>query len=82
MTWPERLLEYVTLVALVAVALIVAFCADDAASFRTRLWSTRCRWTWAAWDTTETAVVLGRTVAMTSTRQTALRLLREVIGEL
>lgn len=82
MTWPERVLEYVTLVVLVAVALTITFCADDSASLRTRLWSTRCRWTWAAWDTTSTSIVLGKTVAVTSTRQTALRLLREVIGDL
>lgn len=82
MTWPERVLEYVTLVVLVAVALTITFCADDSASLRTRLWSTRCRWTWAAWDTTSTSIMLGKSVSVTSTRQTALRLLREVIGDL
>ena len=82
MTWPERLLEYATLAALVAVALIVTFCAEDAASFRTRFWSTHCQWTWAAQDTTSTSKVLGNTVSVTSTRQAALRLLREVIGDL
>lgn len=82
MTWPERVLEYATLAVLVAVALTITFCADDSVSLRTRLWSTRCRWTWAAWDTTKTSIVLGKSVAVTSTRQTALRLLREVIGDL
>ncbi|WP_433520039.1 hypothetical protein ACQP2T_63605 (plasmid) [Nonomuraea sp. CA-143628] len=82
MTWPERLLEYATLAALVVVALVVTFCAEDAASFRTRLWSTHCRWTWAAWDTTKTSTVLSKRVTVTSTRETALRLLRDVIGDL
>lgn len=82
MSWPERLLEYATLAVLVVVAVTVTFCAEDAASFRTRLWSTRCRWTWAAAGTTKTSAVLGKTVTVTSTRATALRLLRDVIGDL
>lgn len=82
MTWLERVLEYVTLAVLVAAALTIAFCAADSASLRTRLWTTRCRWTWATWDTTRTASVLSKTVTVTSTRATALRLLRDVIGDL
>lgn len=82
MNWPERLLEYATLAVLVAIALTVAFCAQDNTSLRARMWSTRCRWVWAAKDCTSTAVIRGRTVTATSTRQTAMRLLRDVIGDL
>lgn len=82
MTWPERLLAYATLAALVAVAVTVAFCAEDASSLRTRLWSVRWRWAWAAEDVTRSSAILGRTVTVTSTRATAMHLLREVIGDL
>jgi hypothetical protein len=82
MTWPERCLEYTTLAMLVALAFTVAFCVQENSSIRTRLWMTRCQWTWAAKDTTSTSAVLGRTVTTFSTRQTAVRMLRDVIGDL
>lgn len=82
MSWSVRVLEYVTLAVLVVAALTITFCAEDSASLRTRLWSTRCRWTWAAWDTTTTSTVLAKRVTVTSTRDAALKLLRDVIGDL
>ncbi|MFC4006679.1 hypothetical protein ACFOY2_05570 [Nonomuraea purpurea] len=82
MTWHERLLEYVALAVLVLAAVAIAFCADPVASLRTRLWTTRCRWIWAARDTTSTFTMLSHTVALTETRRTAIRLLRDVIGDL
>lgn len=82
MSVAERLLEYTTLAFLVFLAVAVAFCAMDNSGMRARLWRVRCAWTWAAKDTTRTSVHLGRTVTAISTRQTALRLLRDVIGDL
>lgn len=82
MTWQERVLDYAALVVLVLVALVVAFCLDEAAGLRARLWSVRTHWTDAAEDVATTCTVHGRTVTVTSTRETAARLLRDTIGEL
>lgn len=82
MTWPERLLNDVTLVALVLVAVAAAFYADPTASFRTRRWKIRRQWLWAVRDTTTTVTAAGCTMTVISTRLAALRLLTDVMGDL
>lgn len=82
MASPGRLLEYVTLTGLVAGALAVAFCLNDTPGVRARLCSVGGRWVSATEDTATTATVAGQTVTVTSTRDAAVRLLRDTIGEL
>lgn len=82
MTCIERAREYILLALLVAMAVTVAFVADEGTDVRTRWWSVRSRWIWAARDASTTATVSGATVTMTSTRQVAMRLLLETIGDL
>lgn len=82
MTWPERILSYVTLAVLVVAVLVIAFCLDTAPSVRARLWSVGARWESAADDAATTLTAHGRTVTATSTRDTALRLLLDTIGDL
>ena len=81
MTLPQRLLDYVTLALLVAVALLVAFVMDDGPSLRARLLSVGDRWTFAAEDVTSTSYGAGGAVTVTSTWETALRLIRDTIGD-
>ncbi len=80
--WADRVVDYVTVALLVAWALLVAFLAEDACSLRLRVWLVRCRWSWAARDATATATVAGTTVKLTSTRETALLLLDDVMGDM
>jgi hypothetical protein len=82
MTWQARFLDYATLAVLVAAALIVAFCLDDAPSIRVRLWALGSRWTSAADETASTKTLEGRTVTVTSTRAAAVQMLRDSIGEM
>lgn len=82
MTLSARLLDYATVAVLVAVAVVVAFCADEAASWPGRTASVRSAWRWAARDTTTVVPYAGGTIRLTSTKRTALRLLKDVIGDL
>lgn len=82
MTLSARLLDYATVAVLVAVALLVAFCADDAGTWSGRARSVRTSWQWAARDSTITQAVGGGLVTCTFTKQTAMRLLRDVIEDL
>lgn len=81
--WWFRAIEYTAVVALVAVALVVAFAVDESSTLRGRLWSVRRSWWWAANDARTVETLRGGdTVTLTSTKATALRLLHDVIGDL
>ncbi|MFI6603754.1 hypothetical protein ACIBHX_46625 [Nonomuraea sp. NPDC050536] len=77
-----RMLEVFTTAMLVAVAVMIAFSVDIGSTWRLRCASVRARWRYAA---RQAAIPLqvGRdnVIVYTSTKQIALALLRDVIGE-
>lgn len=78
----QIILDYVTVAALVAVTLVVAFCTDESATVRGRVASVRTAWRRAAADSTMSRRTPAGLIVQTSTKSTALRLLRDVIGDL
>jgi hypothetical protein len=80
--WPERAIHRIAVVLLIVLALLVAFTLAEQASVRGRARAVSRSWARAANEaTTVQACRDGTLIARTTTEQTALCLLKTVIGE-
>ncbi|MFD8564950.1 hypothetical protein ACFV1N_47440 [Streptosporangium canum] len=80
--WPERAAYYLAVALVVTLAALVAFTLAEEGSLRGRVRAVRNAWRRAAEETiTVETHPDGTVVARTTTRQTALHLLRTLIGD-
>lgn len=82
MTRWERFLDHLVVALLVVGALAVAFAACPGGTLRARFRRTADEWTWTARDATQVRTTATATVRTVSSRETALRLLADVLGDL